>query len=131
MKTFSWGRRKPQQGPAQRPVPRREYLPGEREALLIGILLGTDTDVRLDEQYDAASDLAAFPSDAVVAALARTAGDPAQPDETLVDLCAESIAEIWIHRGAVDHDLLARLTPRGRREAERTVAHRAPELLAR
>ncbi|MFD9689862.1 hypothetical protein ACFWXO_29360 [Kitasatospora sp. NPDC059088] len=110
---------------------RRDYLPGEQEALLIGILLGTAAGVRTDERYDAASQLEEFPSDQVVAALAGVAGDPAQPDDTLVDLCAESLAGIWIHRGAVDHHLLARLGPRGRREAERTVAHRAPELLAR
>ncbi|MFD7449209.1 hypothetical protein [Kitasatospora sp. NPDC059827] len=110
---------------------RRDYLPGEQEALLIGILLGTAAGVRTNERYDAASQLEDFPSDPVVAALAGIAADPAQPDETLVDLCAESLAGIWIHRGAVDHDLLARLSPRGRREAERTVAHRALELLAR
>ncbi|MEU6511539.1 hypothetical protein [Streptomyces sp. NPDC046942] len=85
----------------------------------------------MDEQYDAASQLESFPCDAVVAALAEIAGDPAQSDETLVALCAESLAEIWIHRGAVDRDLLARLTPHGRREAELTVAALAPGLLTR
>ncbi|KJS56478.1 hypothetical protein [Streptomyces rubellomurinus] len=110
---------------------RREYAPGEQEALMIGILRGTPDDVQWHERYDAASDLEEFPSDAVVAALAEFACDPTQPDETFVALCAESIAGIWVHRGAVDHDLLSRLTPWARREAEATVAHRAPELLTR
>ncbi|MGA5822356.1 hypothetical protein ACPC54_31370 [Kitasatospora sp. NPDC094028] len=110
---------------------RREYAPGEQEALLIEILRGTPDDVQMHERYDAASDLEDFPSDAVVAALAGIACDPTQPDEVFVALCAESIAGIWVHRGAVDHELLARLTPWARREAQAVLTHRAPALLPR
>ncbi|MEU4302432.1 hypothetical protein [Kitasatospora aureofaciens] len=127
-KTGKSGPQQPRREPAQRAA-RRTYQPGEREALLIGILRGTAPGgVQMHERYDAASDLEDFPSDEVTAALTEIASD-AQEDETLVALCAESLAGIWIARGAVERDVLARLLPWGRREVEQRVARSAPELL--
>lgn len=74
---------------------------------LISILL--DPSARADERDDAAMDLSGYDSEAVENALARVACDQAVP-EIVRASCGESLAEIWVRRGNVNHQILAALS---------------------
>lgn len=81
---------------------------------LIAILL--DASARLDERDDAAIDLAKYDDGAVVAALLRIAGDPAE-DEMLQASAGESLGSIWKRKGEADPIEFDRLTAAARVEA--------------
>ncbi|MFF5076171.1 hypothetical protein ACFY36_03910 [Actinoplanes sp. NPDC000266] len=95
-------------------------------AALISVLL--DGDAREDERDDAAQDLSAFDEPEVHAALARVATDAAE-SELVAASAGESLAELWIARGAVDRAVFERLVPPARAEVAGLVGHRAPGLL--
>ncbi|ABM20276.1 hypothetical protein SAMN04487868_11648 [Marinobacter salarius] len=81
---------------------------------LISVLL--DPSARTDERDDAAMDLSRHDSEAVESALALIACDQKVP-ETVRASCGESLAEIWIRRGQVNHQVLAALSGASKNEA--------------
>ncbi|MCC6505951.1 MAG: hypothetical protein BWZ07_00909 [Alphaproteobacteria bacterium ADurb.BinA280] len=81
---------------------------------LIEILL--DPSARADERDDAAMDLSEYDDESVESALALAACDHAAP-EIIRASCGESLAEIWVRRGAVNHQILAALSGVSKLEA--------------
>ena len=94
---------------------------------LIGVLL--DRSAEVGDRDDAAMDLGVYDREDVEAALAHVACDPAA-DESIVDSCGESLAEIWCRKGQVNEAILVRLTPASLPIALATLAARAPDLAA-
>jgi hypothetical protein len=94
---------------------------------LISVLL--DASARIDERDDAAMDLSAYSEPEVEAALLHAARDPATP-ESVVASCGESLAELWVRRGAIGSDALESLPPSAREEAEAYLRAHAPSLLS-
>jgi hypothetical protein len=81
---------------------------------LIEILL--DPSARADERDDAAIDLSGYDDESVESALALVACDLSVP-EIVRASCGESLAEIWIRRGSVNHRLLQELSGASKMEA--------------
>jgi len=98
----------------------------EQPAGLISVLL--DRSARIDERGDAAMALSDYSDPEVEVALLRAACDPTTPD-LVVTSCAESLAESWVRRGAIDSDALASLPPAARAEAVAVLRAYAPSLL--
>ncbi len=98
----------------------------QQPAGLISVLL--DSNARIDERHDAAMDLSAYSGSEVESALLRAACDPATP-ELVAEACGESLAELWIRRGAVDLHALELLPPAARAEARAVLRTSAPSLL--
>ena len=98
----------------------------QQPAGLISVLL--DANARIDERDDAAMDLSAYSGSEVEAALLSAACDPAIP-EMVAASCGESLAEIWIRRGAIDSGALESLPPVARAEAVALLRACAPSLL--
>ncbi len=98
----------------------------QQPAGLISVLL--DSSARIDERDDAAMDLSAYSGSEVETALLRAACDPATP-ELVAASCGESLAELWIRRGAIDSSALESLPPVPRAEAVALLRAQAPFLL--
>jgi hypothetical protein len=79
---------------------------------LIGVLLNPDA--RIDERDDAAMDLAAFPGDRALQALATVTTSSEEPDILQVS-AADSIGEIWLQLGRGDLGLVDAMTAEARR----------------
>jgi hypothetical protein len=99
----------------------------ERAELLIELL--RDLTASLDERDDAAMDLGSFDGEkAVEVALAEFATDPDAP-EILQSSAGESLAEIWLRKGAFAADVLEHATPCAHQEILGLFAVRRPEWL--
>ena len=75
---------------------------------LVSVLL--DFSAELSERDDAAMDLGEFDDARALSALYQVANNHTE-DETLAASCGESIAEIWLRRGACDEQILEALHP--------------------
>jgi hypothetical protein len=86
--------------------------------------------VETGDREEAASDLATYDQPEVESALGRAACDPLS-DSALTEACGESLAEIWVRKGAINHDLICALPPYPLEIVLGILADRAPELDAR
>ena len=82
---------------------------------LIGVLL--DRTNCFEDRVEAATDLGEYDDPIALEALARVAVD-GREDESILEHCGESIAEIWNRRRIYDPELSASLAPRARAELE-------------
>jgi hypothetical protein len=73
-------------------------------------------------------DLSAYSGSEVEAALLRAGCDPTTPDLVAAS-CGESLAELWMRRGAIDAAALESLPPAARAEAVALLRARAQSLL--
>jgi hypothetical protein len=76
--------------------------------LLIEILL--DTNARIDERDDAAMDLGQYNDDRALNALLSIVLNPNE-EKSIMDVCGESIAEIWVKRDYFDVNLYNKMVP--------------------
>lgn len=76
-----------------------------------------DPEARIDERDDAAMDLGNTASTEALSALVDVASN-AEEDETLLQSCGESIAQIWLALGRYDPDIWERLALPARRDAQ-------------
>lgn len=97
-------------------------------AALVAILL--DRTSRIDERDDAAAYLGRSDEAAACSALLHVASDPAE-DELVVASCGESLAQIFVRTGRLDHAWLNRLTPIALNEVITCVRRERPDLLTR
>lgn len=95
-----------------------------RVELLTKILL--DINARTDERDDAAIDLGKYDDDRALDALLSIAMD-SSADPFVMDVCGESIAEIWVKRNYFDLELYKKMTPPARHELYRHVKATKPE----
>jgi hypothetical protein len=93
--------------------------------LLIDILL--DINARVDERDDAAIDLGKYGNDD--RALNALLSIALNPDEEpfIMDVCGESIAQIWVKRNHFDSDLYKKMTPIAQHELYKYVKATKPE----
>ena len=96
----------------------------DKIAQLIEILL--DVNARIDERDDAAIDLGKYDDDRALNALLSVVLDP-NAEPFIMDVCGESIAEIWIKRNHFDIDLYKSMTFPARRELYRYIEGAKPE----
>ena len=80
---------------------------------LVEILL--DPTARIDERDDAAIDLGKYDDDRALNALLSVVLDP-KGEPSILDVSAESIAEIWVKRNYLDVNLYNKMIPVARRE---------------
>jgi hypothetical protein len=98
----------------------------DRVAALVEILL--DKNARIDERDDAAMDLGAYNDDRALSALLSIATDhTAEP--VIMDVCGESIGEIWAERNFFDISLFKKMTPKAQFELYSYIAGYKPELI--
>ena len=96
----------------------------DKIGLLVEILL--DVNARVDERDDAAIDLGKYDDDRALNALLSIATDPtAEP--FIIDVCGESIAEIWVRRNLFDLDLYKKMTASAQHEVYHYIATNKPE----
>lgn len=95
---------------------------------LIEILL--DINARVDERDDAALDLGKYNDDRALNALLSIALDP-QGESFIMDVCGESIGEIWVKRNQFDIELYRRMEPSARRELYKCIKEAKPEWIER
>jgi HEAT repeat protein len=81
--------------------------------LLIEILL--DVNARIDERDDAAMDLGKYDDDRALNALLSIVLDP-NAEPFILDVCGESIAEIWVKRNYFNFDLYKKMASVARNE---------------
>ena len=93
---------------------------------LISVLL--DFTAELSERDDAAMDLGEFDDERALSALYMIANNHAE-DETLAASCGESIAQIWLRRGACDEQILETLHPSASSEVLALVSSKNRDIL--
>jgi len=76
--------------------------------LLIKILF--DKSAREDEKHDAVMDIGQFNDDRALNALVLIANDPSS-NQTILDACGESIAQIWMKRNQFDIESYNKFPP--------------------
>lgn len=96
----------------------------DRVDQLIMILL--DESARIDERDDAAMDLGKFDDDRALRALLSVVLDP-KTDPFILDVCGESIAEIWVRRNRFDFNSYKNMPPTARHEAHAYIKKSKPE----
>ena len=95
-------------------------------AALVATLL--DRATRIDERDDAAAYLGGSDDAAARTALLQVASDPAE-DELVVATCGESLAQIFVRTGQLDHAWLTQLRPIALNEVIPWVRRERPDLL--
>lgn len=96
----------------------------DKIGLLVEILL--DVNARVDERDDAAIDLGKYDDDRALNALLSIAIDPtAEP--FIIDVCGESIAEIWVRRNHFDLDLYKKMNFSAQHEVYNYIAINKPK----
>ncbi len=98
----------------------------DRVKLLIEVLL--DKTAREDERSDAAMDLGKYKDSRAVEALAKTASDPNE-DDTIIDDCAVSMAEISIALNEFYENLFKKMVPFAQRIVSGIIMARNPEII--
>lgn len=91
---------------------------------LVKILL--DSNARIDERDDAAIDLGKYNDDRALNALLSIVLNP-NSEPSIMDVCGESIAEIWLRRNYFDADLYQKMVPAARCEVYRHIEGVKPE----
>lgn len=93
---------------------------------LVSVLL--DFTAELSERDDAAMDLGEFDDERALSALYQVANNHTE-DETLAASCGESIAQIWLRRGACDEQILETLHPSASSEVLALVSSKNRDIL--
>ncbi|MGW4898138.1 hypothetical protein ACWEQL_38740 [Kitasatospora sp. NPDC004240] len=101
-------------------------MEADRADFLLGIVL--DESAPEGDRYDAIMALEDFPDLKVRLALASIAHEEDEPDDTLVEMCAETPAFLWVKLGYVDAEIHERLVPLGRAQADAVLRTHAPHL---
>ena len=94
--------------------------------LLIELLF--DSTAREDEKHDAIMDIGAYNDDRALNALLQIAVDPNEND-TILDACGESIAEIWTKRNQFNVEAYKKLRPCAQHEIKIYIKNNKPEWL--
>lgn len=98
----------------------------DQPAGLIRVLL--DSSAEYGDRHDAALALSGFTDDSAEQALAGVACDE-RADSKLVDVCGQSLAEIWCTRSRISDPILIRLTTVSLHVALATLRQCSPSLL--
>jgi len=93
---------------------------------LVQVLL--DINARIDERDDAAMDLGKYNDDRALNALLSIVLNP-NSDPFILDVCGESIAEIWVSRNYFNLELYKRMAPPAQRELFNYIKGNKPELI--
>lgn len=96
--------------------------------LLIQILL--DSSASLSERDDAAIDLGNFEDEKALNALIAFATNHKE-EESIMDVCGESIAKIWVKRDQFNPDIFKNLHPYAQHEAQMYITINKPQWLNR
>lgn len=91
---------------------------------LVEILL--DVHARIDERDDAAMDLGKYNDERALNALLSIVLNP-KAEPFIMDVCGESIAEIWVSRNHFDVNLFNKMNSRARYELYRYLKGAKPE----
>lgn len=97
----------------------------KQPAGLISVLLDTNADQA--ERDDAAMDLASYDHSEAAEALAKVAAMPETPDMVLAS-CGESLAEIWVRKGAINFEQYEVLRSQAKKEANAYINSKQPAL---
>jgi len=98
----------------------------DKVELLIRVLL--DKNARIDERDDAAMDLGKYDDDRALNALISIVLNPNE-DSFIMDVCGESIGEIWVKRNFFDFDLYKKMHKSAQNELINHIKSRNPEII--
>lgn len=94
--------------------------------LLIQLLF--DSSASISDRDDAAIDLGNFDDDRVLNALISFATN-SEVEDSIMDVCGESIARIWVKRKQFDAEAYKKLHPYAKHEAQGYIKENSPEWL--
>jgi hypothetical protein len=98
----------------------------DRLDLLIELLF--DATAREDEKHDATMDIGEFNDDRAINALLQIAIDPNE-NETILDACGESIAQIWTKRNQFNVEAYKSFRPCAQEAIKMYIKYNKPEWL--
>ena len=99
-------------------------MPHNKLNYFIQILLNKTASI--SERDDAAIDLGNFDSEEALDALLSVARDK-EDDDSIMDVCGESIAQIWVRRNQIDIEAYKNLHPYAQHEAKMYIEMNKPE----
>ncbi|MEI8366169.1 MAG: hypothetical protein WCF65_07095 [Parachlamydiaceae bacterium] len=100
----------------------------DRVKLLTEILL--DVNARIDERDDAGIDLGEYNDDRALNALLTVVLNPSE-EPTIMDVCGESVAQIWVKRNQFDAASYEKMHPMARAEAYDYIVGVKPEWITK